>query len=252
MNPAPSRYWRLLRRLLAALALAAGLFVPGSSAVASALRVTPIRIELQPDKRFCALTLANDGDLPVSVQVRGFRWSRGEQGEDLLEPVAGFSINPTIVTLAGQETRLIRCSLPAAEGAAEQTWRLLFDELATPDTPVGPGEIRTLLRISVPIFRAPRGAEPALDWTVRHDPGGGIAAVIVNRGQRHVRVLSISMTATSGETVHLDRGGYILAGGCLAFPLPPSFPVSIAELRVQTDEGNLIPTRLAEATGTGQ
>jgi fimbrial chaperone protein len=234
------------------LALSAAMAAPAPDAMASALRVTPIRIEVPPGDRFCAITLANDGDLPVSVQIRGFRWSRNEKGGDVLEPAGGLVINPTIVTLGGGMSRLIRCSLPRAENAGpesarEETWRLLFDELATADGPARPGEIRTLLRISVPIFRAGQEARVDLAWEPSSRADGGSIVAIVNRGSRHARVLSIEMVSTSGQATHVKQGGYVLAGGRLEFAVPGGNMASIAEVRVHTEEAVFTASRLADA-----
>lgn len=235
------------RRWAIPVAVVAFLSGPGTAS-ASALRVTPIRVEVAPDKRFCALNLANDSEGPVSVQVRGYRWSR-DGGTDKLEPAPGFTINPTIVTLGNGETRLVRCSLPPPEGSDEQTWRLILDELNTSDTVSAPGEIRTLLRISVPVFRAPAGARAELDWAERDsETGEGRMLTIGNRGGRHVRVGGIDFTTASGQKVHLDRGGYILARGRLDVPLPPSH-AAITEVQVETDQGPLAVIRRGTAAG---
>ncbi|MFK4871880.1 molecular chaperone [Novosphingobium sp. ZW T3_23] len=229
---------------------------PVPDAMASALRVTPIRIEVPPGDRFCAITLANDGDLPVSVQIRGFRWSKSEKGDDVLEPAGGLVINPTIVTLGGGMSRLIRCSLPRAEGAAEnagpesareETWRLLFDELATADGPARPGEIRTLLRISVPIFRAGQGARADLAWEPSSRADAGSIVAIVNRGNRHARVLSIELVSAAGRVTLIRQGGYVLAGGRLEFAVPGGNMASIKEVRVRTEEAVFTASRLADA-----
>lgn len=241
-----------------ALITAASVMAPVPAARASALRVTPIRIEVSPDERFCALTLANDSDLPVSVQIRGYRWSRTEQGNDMLEPAAGLVINPTIVTLGGGMSRLVRCSLPRRDGegdagrAGEETWRLIFDELATAVGPARPGEIRTLLRISVPVFRAGQSAKVDLAWHASPGADGGSIVTIRNRGNRHARVLSIEVISTSGERMHLKQGGYVLAGGRLDFTVPRGGIATIAEIKVQTEEEVFTASRLADAGGDGR
>ena len=44
----------------------------GQPAEAGAIRVTPVRVEVPAGRQFCALTVGNDADRPVTVQVRGF------------------------------------------------------------------------------------------------------------------------------------------------------------------------------------
>lgn len=240
------------RFVLGALAVLATLSAFGASAGASALRVTPIRVEVQAGKQFCSLSIANDGDQPVSVQVRGYRWSKDERGADVLDTAVGFQINPTIVTLKAQESRLIRCSLPPAEGAIEQTWRLVFDELLTPVSVTVPGEIRALLRISVPVFRAPDGASPDISWTLVRTPEGGQSVVLTNSGSRHIRAISLELKPSSGAGQRVERGFYLLAGGRFEIPVALSQASPIAEVLIQTDEGSITPSRAAVSAGAGQ
>ncbi|WP_395390965.1 fimbria/pilus periplasmic chaperone [Novosphingobium sp. BL-8A] len=223
------------RCALAALALAAvGIAVP---VAAGSLRIMPIRVEVAADARFCSLTVANDEDVPVSVQVHGYGWSKDANGVDVLAEDAGFQINPTILTLGGKEERLVRCGLPPARGPGEQSWRLVLDELPRP----GPsaGGVRTLLRISVPVFRASPDARPDLVWSIGAD-GGVPALVIENRGLRHAQVTALELTARPpGQQARIGRSFYILAGGRAEVPLPAGFAGAPEAVRAITPDGPL-------------
>lgn len=208
---------------------------------AGSLRIMPIRVEAPPDARFCSLTIANDEDEPVSVQVRGYGWSKDTNGIDVLTEDTGFQVNPTILTLGAKEQRLVRCSLPPRYGQAEQTWRLLIDELPRPGP--SPGGIRTLLRISLPVFRAPAGAAPDLVWSMGETTTGGVerpALVIENRGSRHTQVLSLElMFAQSGKGDTIAGSFYILAGGRAAVVLPDALAGAPITVRASTPDGPL-------------
>lgn len=229
--------------ILAALAIVPAM-APAAPARAGAIRVMPVRVEVEAGRRFCALTLGNDGDAPVTVQVRGFAWTRDEAGEDLLDPQAGPIVNPAMATIAPGGSRLVRCSLPApASGEAEGQWRLLIDELPDPAT-ARPGVIRTLLRISIPVFRAGKAAAARLSWSARSQPdaaGRGESHVlrIANPGTRHAKVIGLTLAGPRGETVAVERSFYLLAGGAVALPLAQIPPGGIASVRVRTDEGIL-------------
>ncbi|WP_162234243.1 fimbrial biogenesis chaperone [Novosphingobium sp. Leaf2] len=198
---------------------------------AGALTVMPVRIEVPSTRRFCALTLGNRADRPVTVQVRGYGWTRDTQGNDTLTPDPAFVINPPIATIAPQTERLIRCSLPAAHpGAApEQQWRLIVDELPDP-TLARPGVVQTLLRISVPVFRADEKAAPRLTAAIT-----ATGVRLSNVGTRYVRVLSVSTPAQDTPTLS-DRAFYLLAGGTLDLPVERTL-LAASAVHVKTEEG---------------
>lgn len=228
---------RLLALAVPALtALAAGIAVPAG---AGSLRIMPIRVEVNADARFCSLTVTNDEDTPVSVQVRGYGWSKDANNADVLTEDPGFQINPTIVTLAGKQERLVRCGLPPVTGTGEQTWRLVLDELPQPGPAVG--GVRTLLRISVPVFRAAAEAQPDLVWSIGTDAQGKPALVIENRGTRHAQVLSLDLEgAGSGQApTRVTRSFYVLAGGRAEVALPGTLAGTPDSVRATTPDGPL-------------
>lgn len=227
------------RSVLAALVMTAPLAAP---AWAGSLRIMPIRVELAADARFCGLTITNDEDAPVSVQVRGYAWTKDAAGTDVLSDDPGFQVNPTIVTLGARQERLVRCGLPpvsqAGPSAGEQSWRMVLDELPRP----GPanGGIRTLLRISVPVFRAPEEARPDLVWSIGDGAIGSNGVLVVeNRGGRHAQVLSLQLARRGGGSAAITKSFYILAGGRLELPLPAGFAGAPEAVRATTPEGPL-------------
>ncbi|KEQ52685.1 molecular chaperone [Sphingobium chlorophenolicum] len=223
-----------------AVGLCALLSATATPAEAAALRVLPVRIELAADKQFCALTVANDDAAATTIQIRGYGWRKDGEGNDRLDPDAGPAVNPSIVSIPAGETRLIRCSLPAGGGGREESYRLVIDEL--PTGPVAPGMLRTLLRISIPLFRAPAGAAPMLDWAMVKGGGGQPRIAIANRGDRHVQVAGVSLYPSgSGKAATLERGFYLLAGGRIELPLET--PAAIARVEVQTTKGTLVASR---------
>lgn len=198
---------------------------------AGAISVMPVRVDVAVDRRFCALTLGNDAERPVTVQVRGFAWTRDEIGADILTPDPGFMVNPGIATIAPHGNRLVRCSLPAPETspAAESQWRLIVDELPDPAL-AAPGVVQTLLRISVPVFRGDAKTAPRLAASLDH----GVLR-LANHGTAHIKVLSVVLKG-AGAPVAIDGTFYLLAGGSRALS-PPSVPLGAATVHVRAEEG---------------
>lgn len=239
-------------RSLAALVLA-GLSLsalPLAPLRASDLRVMPVRVEVAPEKRFCALTVSNDSPRPVSIQVRGFGWSMDTAGTERLDPETGPTINPAIFTLAKGQSQLVRCSLPANQGASEGSWRLILDELPTDDT-AQPGTIRSVLRISIPVFRTPAKARPTLDWRLSGSTPGDTRIILRNTGTRRIRIAALDAPGAlqASGPAKLPAFGYLLAGGAWTLPLDPGAANLGSGLRIVTEDGlsELVPPASADS-----
>jgi fimbrial chaperone protein len=219
-------------------ALAGALMLVPVAAHAGALRVTPVRVDIAPGHQFCALTVSNDGDAPVSVQVRGYGWAKDRNGTDQLDAATGPRVNPTILTLARGESGLVRCSVPpAADPAREDAWRLIVDELPTPAEPIPAGGVRALLRLSIPVFRTPAGAEPHLVW--QRLPDGTLH--LANTGRSHVQILGLTLTTPGKPPVDRPKAFYLLAAG--EIDLPGTAPADTITAR--TADGEIPVARAA-------
>lgn len=244
-----------MRARPASLVLSALAALLAGHASAATIRVAPVRVDVAPGKQFCALTVGNDADRPVSVQVRGYAWSRDEAGNDALDPTAGPAVNPPIATIPAGGSRLIRCSLPAGRpGTAppttrEEQWRLVVDELPS-NGPQVQGTVQTLLRLSIPVFRTPAHAAPRLTWSMTRTTEGKPALRLVNAGNAHAKILSLQLTAANGNRQTLTRTFYLLAGGALVLPLDQAPAGSLSAVSVESDVGHL-DADLGERVGAG-
>ena len=192
---------------------------------AGALRITPTSIDVQPDSQFCSVTVTNDRDQPVSIQVRGFGWSQNAAGDEVLDSDAAVVVNPAIFTLPPAQSRMVRCAVPAPGGAAtEGSWRLIIDELPGPPTK-DTSAIRALLRLSVPVFRTPDGAKPALEVIPITADGDVKRYRLRNAGSAHVKVLDLKLGQGVDEQ-RLEQSFYLLAGAQreIAMPRPNLSP----------------------------
>lgn len=201
---------------------------------AGSLSVMPVRVDVAAGRRFCSLTLGNDTDRPMTVQVRAFAWVRDETGADILQPENRFAVNPSIATIAPGTTRLIRCSLPAGDPTAqtEQQWRLIVDQLPDPDFVAAPGTVQTLLRISIPVFRVGDKAAPRLVASV-----GNASLRLINTGTRHIKALAVTARGPDGDAVTAERAFYLLAGGSQVVPFEHLPRGGVSAVRVRAEEG---------------
>lgn len=200
---------------------------------AGSLSVMPVRVDVAAGRRFCSLTLGNSSDQPVTVQIRSYAWSRDESGADILDPDAGFVVNPAIAAIEPGATRLVRCSLPADPSAdpAERQWRLIVDQLPDPAFDV-PGTVQTLLRISIPVFRAGDKAAPHLTASLF-----GKALRLANSGTAHVKVLAVTLKGAGGDAVTTERAFYLLARGAQVVPVERLPTGGVSAVHVRAEEG---------------
>ncbi len=224
-----------IRRGLAA--LAAGLtglgLVQAQAALAGALTVLPVRVEVAANRQFCSVTLGNDGPREVTVQVRGYRWHQ-EQGIDALDESEPLAVNPAIATIPPGARKLVRCSLPEQAGSTESTYRLIVSEL--PQAGAEPGTLQTLLQLSIPVFRTPPGARPSLLWA----PTADGRLLVSNTGTRHVRLAGLVVRPAASGPVRAGAGFYLLAGArrVVDTGLGPS---GIAAVEAMTEDGTFLP-----------
>lgn len=211
---------------------------------AGSLSVMPVRVDVAAGRRFCSLTLGNDTDRPMTVQVRAFAWVRDETGADIIEPDNRFIVNPSITTIAPGTTRLMRCSLPAGDSAmqAEEQWRLIVDQLPDPNFVAAPGTVQTLLRISLPVFRVGDKAAPLLSASL-----GKQSLRLANTGTRHIKALAVTLRGPDGDAVTADRAFYLLAGGAQVVPFERLPRGGVSTVHVRAEEGEfdvaLVPVK---------
>lgn len=201
-------------------ALAAGMPAHGAN-----LQISPVSISFQPGQNAAGIQLQNNGDTPLYGQVRVYAWDQRD-GADALSPTTGLVASPPVIEIAPNSTQTIRlvrrpgAAAPATAGA-EQTFRILIDELPRGDSQQGDVAIR--LQYSVPAFVLPADAQaaPRLEWTTFQRAGAWHLRAS-NSGSLHAQIGATSVRV--GErTVELSKGllGYALPGRAREWQLPP-------------------------------
>jgi fimbrial chaperone protein len=207
----------VLRSLAAALLIACG------SAGASGLQVAPVGLEFAPNNTAQGVWLTNTGNDLLRAQVRVFHWVQAD-GKDVLTPTQGLVASPPMLNLqpgAQQLVRVIRTGAPG-NGASEDAYRLLIDELPQPENE-SKSSVRYILRYSVPAFIESSGtqdAAPTLSWSLQRD-ANGVVLVVSNTGARHAQLSDASLQPAGGKPITLSSGllGYVLPGSTMRWPL---------------------------------
>jgi fimbrial chaperone protein len=206
--PADSVRWRPWPIIAAALAA-------GTPALGAPLSVSPTQIDLTREKQSDLLSVLNDGDTEVRLQVEVFAWDQSASGEMLLQPTQDILAFPPLLTIAPHETKRIRVGTTLPPGPAEKGYRISLQEL--PSSPrEGSTGVQILSRISLPIFLDPPSpkAEGQIDAT--QVSGGHLAFSVRNTGTRHFTLHSVhveGMDAAGTRTLEASADGWYLLVG---------------------------------------
>lgn len=214
--------------------LAAGQLAHGAN-----LQISPVSLSFQPGQNAAGIQLQNNGDTPLYGQVRVYAWDQ-RNGVDDLTPTTQLVASPPVIEVAPNSTQTIRlvrrpgAQSAAAAGAAEQTYRILIDELPRGDSQQGNVAIR--LQYSVPAFVLPADgqAAPKLEWST-FQRGGAWHLRAFNAGTLHAQIGATSVRIGERD-VELSKGllGYALPGRAREWALPPDVAAGMpASLGIQ-------------------
>ena len=214
---------------------------------AASLQVQPAMVDVAAPGAAATITLRNDGQAPINVQVRVFRWTQVD-GEERLEPTDDVVASPPEVMLPPQVdyvARIVRVVKQPVVG--EETYRLLVDEL--PDSAqLRTNTIRLLVRHSIPVFFAAQDrAPPSITWSISKQ-GQQLILSARNEGDAHLRLSALSLRDRGGKTISFGRGlvGYALGRSTMRWTVPGGVhgfaATGSASISGQSNEGPLAAT----------
>lgn len=219
-----------------------------TGAGASEFGVQPLRVTLSPDRANASVQVNNLGGETVQVHVKVARWTQRNL-ENVHEDASEIVVNPPLFRLDSLKSQLVRLGAIGLKPAGqERAYRLFLQEVPSPAN-AGDG-LRTLLRISLPIFIPGEGAaKPSLSARLAVD-GDRTLVELTNEGNVHVQVTKLDLLGASGTVIAAERGSlYVLPAMTMRWPLSgPKASFSTADsLRLETDQGSL-SARLAGST----
>ena len=194
------------------------------TATASTFNISPIRANLNAAHRTDVLTMVNQEDQPVVVQVRVMRWSQ-KDGEDQLDETRDVLATPPVLQIGPNSEQIVRTALRQTPDATQElSYRLIFQEVPQPAAADFTG-LRVALRLSVPVFVAPaRGkAVAAVSWEGRWSTDGKLELTATNRGTAHLQVtdFDVQFSAAGGKLRGIATK-YVLPGSSMSWTLSPA------------------------------
>lgn len=185
-------------------------------ASASQFTVNPTRVELSARVPSAVVSLRNDGNSPIRIQVKTHAWTQTLDGQMKLDSTEDVVVFPTLVTIAPGEERRLRIAVTSAPAQLERTYRVFMEELPpVQGTPIETG-VHVLTRVGIPVFLrslAPSARAGLSDAGMKQ---GTLHFQIDNLGNTHfvpdrIHVQGLSSAGTAIVDKSTD-GWYILAG----------------------------------------
>ncbi len=208
-----------LKLLTALTAAAATLLWSCLPAYAGAFNVKPIRVFLNKDGGSTVVTIENQDQNVLRLQVRAYAWTNDSHGQPVLVPTDDLIVFPTLMDINPMEHRSIRIGFSGAAAARELTYRIALDEMPSVESQLSknhaPGlQVRT--RVTIPVFFAPLVANPKPQLDALTLSRGTLRGRVFNDGNAHAPVSTVNIAGrdSSGAQVFEKQitGWYVLAG----------------------------------------
>src|SRR5204862_14853 len=141
------------------------------------------------------------GAEPGRYQITAYRWSQAPDGGIGLKPATDLLAYPQMVSLGPGEERIARIAFTGKPGAAEATYRLIVEELPTPQDAAQPKAmgLHMRARFNVPVFVAPAKIEVKAAAEAAEAHPGELRFRVRNSGTVRVRPTSVVARALDAD-----------------------------------------------------
>jgi len=209
-------------------------------------RVTPIRLDLGKDTKSGVITLTNEAQGKLNVQMKAMEWSQDADGKDQYIDTSDIIFFPKIMTVEKNEDRIIRVGIKIPAVAKEKTYRLFVEEIPEPRKSEG-ASVAIAINFGVPIFVKPVKEEEKAEIAKIELKKDVLSTVVKNTGNVHFRINAVSIKGKNGkgeETFKTELGGWYLLNGAVrtytaSLPKEACGNTATMEVEVKTDNFSL-------------
>ena len=203
-----------MRTLFAGL-LTGFFFLPGL-ALAYTFSVSPIRVFFEPNQKTMLVTIGNDDDVPLKLQIKLVSWTQSADGKDIYADSDDLIYYPRSMTLAAKESRVVRLGIKTPMQERERTYRLQIEDVPGEIAPTKGPAINFRYRFSIPIFLPPLIPNRVAEIEELTVKGGKVRIPVANRGNQHVRFDRITAKTAPGFSKDAEVW-YVLPGATRSF-----------------------------------
>jgi fimbrial chaperone protein len=188
-------------------------------------RVVPVLIHLDRQEKSSVVTILNEGEETINLQVKAMEWTQDQDGKDVYQETKDLIFFPRILMLKKGDQKIIRTGIRVAPASKEKTYRLFIEEIPQPKTDASGGSKLTVaIRFGVAVFVKPGKEEPAADLTSAVLEKGVLNAAVKNTGNIHFRIAEITIKGRNnkGEETFSEKlnGWYLLSGVARLYSIP--------------------------------
>ena len=181
--------------------------------------VDPVQMYIQnPTKqRTTTLTLESKDETEKRIfEVKAFKWTQKDNGENVLEPDNSLIINPKnfILQANGKQTIRIGFNRPVEsvlEGQQEGTWRVIVDEIPQA---VKESSVNFLVSFNLPLFVG-KQEDVKLNFKVENNK-----LIVKNNAKSHIQIANLKIVdANKKEVFKSETMNYLLANKSASYDL---------------------------------
>jgi fimbrial chaperone protein len=198
------------------LLLLLALLVPRPVIAAGVWRVIPILLEFDQKTRSGVITLYNEGENKVSLQINSMTWTQDSAGKDQYQDDAELIFFPRLLTIEPGKSQVLRVGLQIPATSVEKTYRLFIEEIPEARKADQGATIAIALRFGVPIYAAPLKSEPRGEFVAAVQEKGKVSTIIKNSGNVRFRIQTVQLVgkdANGGEVLRQKLDGWYLLSG---------------------------------------
>lgn len=212
--------------------------------------VSPIQIVLTASTTSALLTVANQSDETLRLEVSAFAWDQDPDGQMQLTATEDVLFFPSLLTLGPGERRNVRVGAATAVAPSEKTYRIFVEELPPPEggsTAPKKSGVRILTRMGIPVFIPP--AKPAAKCRIEELAAhrGRLSFSVRNAGNVHLLAGEVRVRGIGARDEQLFErrtdGWYVLAGGArdyvLEIPSAECHKTRAVAVEVETEQGSV-------------
>ncbi len=183
-------------------------------------RVTPIRLDFEKGTKSGVITVINEGEEKLSLQMKAFEWSQDAEGKDQYTETNDIIFFPRLMTLEKKEEKILRAGIRVPASLKEKTYRLFIEEIPAPKKTEGVN-IAIAIRFGVPIFAKPLKEEVKGEITKIELTKGALNILVKNSGNVHFIINSVDIKGKGqkGEVIFSKElsGWYLLSGASRSY-----------------------------------
>jgi len=223
-------------------------------------RVSPIRLDLGRDAKSGVVTIFNDTDDRLQVQMAAMEWTQDADGKDRYAESGDILFFPRLMIFDKKEEKILRAGIRVPAAAMEKAYRLFIEEILGLRKQQEGTAIAIAIRFGVPIFVHPLKGEPRGEVGPLTMSEGTFRMPVKNSGNVHFVIQSVLVKGKNGKGEEiLSRelsGWYLLAGASRVYTteIPPEACGNLAgvEIEVKTDKIPLHGQMVADRSMCGK